>query len=78
MAWITNRPYYTNAGFFDQLMKYLYQNHFKVLTYRQLGYSRNDNRSTIASLAINASMDKTKSMIPTPCKEFKKGEKTLL
>ena len=33
VAWITNRPYNTNAGLFDQLMKYLYQNHFKVLTY---------------------------------------------
>ena len=35
VALITNRPYYTNAGLFDQLMKYLYENHFKVLTYKQ-------------------------------------------
>jgi hypothetical protein len=43
VAWITNRPYNTNAGLFDQLMKYLYQNHFKVLTYRQLGYNTKAN-----------------------------------
>jgi hypothetical protein len=35
----TNRPYYTNAELFDQLMKYLYENHFKVLTYKQLGFN---------------------------------------
>jgi len=39
----TNRPYYTNAELFDQLMKYLYENHFKVLTYRQLGYNPQTN-----------------------------------
>ncbi|MGC2575228.1 MAG: polysaccharide deacetylase family protein [Candidatus Nitrosopolaris sp.] len=39
----TNRPYYTNAELFDQLMKYLYENHFKVLTYRQLGYNAQTN-----------------------------------
>jgi peptidoglycan/xylan/chitin deacetylase (PgdA/CDA1 family) len=43
VAWITNRPYYTNAGLFDQLMRYLYQNHFKVLTYKQLAYNTKAN-----------------------------------
>jgi peptidoglycan/xylan/chitin deacetylase (PgdA/CDA1 family) len=38
-----NRPYNTNAGLFDQLMKYLYEDHFKVLTYKQLGYNTQDN-----------------------------------
>jgi peptidoglycan/xylan/chitin deacetylase (PgdA/CDA1 family) len=41
--WITNRPYNTNVGLFDQLMKYLYENHFKVLTYKQLGYNTHSN-----------------------------------
>ena len=40
---ITNRPYYTNAELFDQLMKYLHENHFKVLTYKQLGYNTESN-----------------------------------
>src|SRR5215831_17770021 len=39
VALITNRPYNTNAGLFDQMMKYLYENHFKVLTYKQLEYN---------------------------------------
>jgi hypothetical protein len=39
----TNEPYSTNAGFFDQLMKYLYENHFKVLTYKELGYNTQTN-----------------------------------
>ena len=43
VAWINNRPYYTNAGLFDQLMKYLYENHFKVLTYKQLGFNTKAN-----------------------------------
>jgi hypothetical protein len=38
-----NEPYSTNAGFFDQLMKYLYENHFKVLTYKELGYNTQTN-----------------------------------
>ena len=33
ITFTTNRPYNTNVGLFDQLMKYLYENHFKVLTY---------------------------------------------
>ncbi|MGA9148930.1 MAG: polysaccharide deacetylase family protein, partial [Candidatus Nitrosopolaris sp.] len=43
VAWITNRPYNTNVGLFDQLMKYLYENHFKVLTYKQLAYDTHTN-----------------------------------
>ena len=43
VAWINNRPYYTNAGLFDQLMKYLYENHFKVLSYKHLGYNTQAN-----------------------------------
>jgi len=43
VAWFTNRPYNTNVGVFDQLMKYLYENHFKVLTYKQLGYNTQTN-----------------------------------
>ncbi|MFZ0515128.1 MAG: polysaccharide deacetylase family protein [Candidatus Nitrosopolaris sp.] len=39
----TNEPYYTNVGLFDQLMKYLYDTHFKVLTFKQLGYNTQDN-----------------------------------
>jgi peptidoglycan/xylan/chitin deacetylase (PgdA/CDA1 family) len=39
----TNEPYSTNAGFFDQLMEYLYENHFKVLTYKELGYNAQTN-----------------------------------
>jgi peptidoglycan/xylan/chitin deacetylase (PgdA/CDA1 family) len=39
-----NRPYNTNVGLFDQLMKYLYENHFKVLTYKRLGYNTQANR----------------------------------
>jgi peptidoglycan/xylan/chitin deacetylase (PgdA/CDA1 family) len=39
----TNKPYSTNAEFFHQLMKYLYENHFKVLTYKELGYNTQTN-----------------------------------
>jgi hypothetical protein len=43
ITFTTNRPYNTNAGLFDQLMKYLYENHIKVLTYKQLGYNTEAN-----------------------------------
>jgi Polysaccharide deacetylase len=43
VEWVTNRPYNTNVGLFDQLMRYLYQNHFKVLTYKQLAYNMQTN-----------------------------------
>jgi peptidoglycan/xylan/chitin deacetylase (PgdA/CDA1 family) len=39
VAMATNEPYYTNVGLFDRLMQYLYENHFKVLTFKQLGYN---------------------------------------
>jgi peptidoglycan/xylan/chitin deacetylase (PgdA/CDA1 family) len=39
----TNRPYYTNAILFDQLMKYLHDNGFKVLTFKQLEYNTQTN-----------------------------------
>jgi hypothetical protein len=43
ITFTTNRPYNTNVGLFDQLMKYLYENHFKVLTYKRLGYNTEGN-----------------------------------
>jgi hypothetical protein len=43
ITFTTNRPYNTNVGLFDQLMRYLYENHFKVLTYKQLGYDTHAN-----------------------------------
>jgi peptidoglycan/xylan/chitin deacetylase (PgdA/CDA1 family) len=39
----TNKRYTTNVDLFDQLMKYLYDNGFKVLTFEQLGYNTNTN-----------------------------------
>ena len=39
----TNNPYTTNVDLFDQLMKYLHDNGFKVLTFKQLGYDTNTN-----------------------------------
>jgi hypothetical protein len=47
----TNHPYYTNAELFDQLMKYLYDNHFKVLTYKQLGYNPQTNIFYLKSIS---------------------------
>ena len=43
VALVTDRPYYTNAELFDRLMKYLYENHFRVLTYKQLEYNTQTN-----------------------------------
>jgi peptidoglycan/xylan/chitin deacetylase (PgdA/CDA1 family) len=43
VAPITTRPYNTNAELFDQMMKYLYENHFRVLTYKQLEYNTQTN-----------------------------------
>jgi hypothetical protein len=31
VAQTTNKPYYTNVGLFDELMKYLHDNEFRVL-----------------------------------------------
>ena len=44
IALTTNHPYYTNVRLFDQFMKYLYENHYKVLTFKQLGYNTQANR----------------------------------
>jgi peptidoglycan/xylan/chitin deacetylase (PgdA/CDA1 family) len=39
----TNIPYRTNSALFDQLMKYLHDNGFRVLTFKQLGYNTQSN-----------------------------------
>ena len=43
VAQTTNKPYYTNVGLFDQLMKYLHDNGFRVLTLKQIGYDTQTN-----------------------------------
>ncbi len=43
VAQTTNKPYYTNAGLFDQLMKYLHNNGFRVLTLKHIGYDTQTN-----------------------------------
>ncbi len=43
----TNQPYTTNVGLFDQLMKYLHDNGFKVLTMANLGYDISSNTINI-------------------------------
>jgi peptidoglycan/xylan/chitin deacetylase (PgdA/CDA1 family) len=43
VALTTNEPYYTNVRLFDRLMLYLYENHFKVLTFKQLRYNTQAN-----------------------------------
>ena len=43
VALTTNKPYYTNAGMFDKFMKYLHDNGFKVLTFKQIGYDTKTN-----------------------------------
>jgi peptidoglycan/xylan/chitin deacetylase (PgdA/CDA1 family) len=43
VALTTNKPYYTNAGIFDQLMKYLHDNGFRVLSMNNLGYDAKNN-----------------------------------
>jgi peptidoglycan/xylan/chitin deacetylase (PgdA/CDA1 family) len=39
----TNKPYSTNVGLFEELMKYLHDNGFKVLTMADLGYNTTTN-----------------------------------
>jgi len=39
----TNMPYHTNSGLFDQLMKYLHDNDFRVLTLKHLAYNAQTN-----------------------------------
>ncbi len=43
VAMTTNHRYYTNAGLFDQLMKYIHDNGFRVLTLKQIGYNTQSN-----------------------------------
>ena len=43
VALTTNHRYYTNAGLFDQLMKYLHDNGFRVLSMANLGYDTRSN-----------------------------------
>jgi len=43
VALTTNHRYYTNAGLFDELMKYLHDNGFRVLTLKQIGYDTQSN-----------------------------------
>ncbi len=43
VAQTTNKPYYTNAGLFDKLMKYLHDNDFRVLILKQIGYDTQIN-----------------------------------
>jgi hypothetical protein len=51
VALITNRPYNTHAELFDRMMKYLYENHFKVLTYKQLEYNTQTNTFYLNSIS---------------------------
>jgi peptidoglycan/xylan/chitin deacetylase (PgdA/CDA1 family) len=44
VALTTNKPYYTNAGIFDKFMKYLHDNGFKVLNFKQVGYNTQSNK----------------------------------
>ena len=50
VALTTNKPYYTNAGIFDQLMKYLHDNGFRVLSMNNLGYDAKNNVFYIKSV----------------------------
>jgi len=43
VALTTNKPYYTNAGMFDKFMKYLHDNGFSVLNFKQIGYNTQSN-----------------------------------
>ncbi|MGC2668837.1 MAG: polysaccharide deacetylase family protein [Candidatus Nitrosopolaris sp.] len=43
VALTTNKPYYTNAGIFDKFMKYLHDNGFRVLNFKQVGYNTQSN-----------------------------------
>ena len=38
-----NKPYSTNVAIFDQLMKYLHDNGFRVLSMNKLGYYAKNN-----------------------------------
>jgi len=51
VALTTNKPYYTNAAIFDQLMKYLHDNGFRVLSMNNLGYEAKNNVFYIKSVS---------------------------
>jgi hypothetical protein len=51
VALTTNKPYYTNAVIFDQLMKYLHDNGFRVLSMNNLGYDAKNNAFYIKSVS---------------------------
>jgi len=57
-----NQPYITNVSLFDQLMKYLHDNGFKVLTMANLGYDTASNSLYIQSTAASAIINTTSSM----------------
>jgi peptidoglycan/xylan/chitin deacetylase (PgdA/CDA1 family) len=57
----TNQPYITNVCLFDQLMKYLHETGFKVLTMANLGYDTASNSLYIHSTATSAITDTTSS-----------------
>ena len=40
----TGKDYYTSPALFEQEMKYLYENGFKVITLADLGYDENQQR----------------------------------
>jgi peptidoglycan/xylan/chitin deacetylase (PgdA/CDA1 family) len=53
VAMTTNHRYYTNAGLFDQLMKYLHDNGFRVLTLKQIGYNTQSNTFYLKGGSLN-------------------------
>jgi peptidoglycan/xylan/chitin deacetylase (PgdA/CDA1 family) len=57
----TDQPYITNVGLFDQLMKYLHDNGFKVLTMANLGYNTASNSVYIQSIPTSAITNTTSS-----------------
>ena len=48
---VNNVPYTTNVGIFDQLMKYLHDNGFRVLSMNNLGYDAKNNAFYIKSVS---------------------------
>src|SRR2546422_2982208 len=48
---VNNVPYTTNVGVFDELMKYLHDNGFRVLSMNNLGYDARNNTFNIKSIS---------------------------
>ena len=48
---VNNVPYTTNVGVFDELMKYLHDNGFRVLSMNNLGYDAKNNAFYIKSVS---------------------------